>query len=105
MKLQSSSELKSAPLLVGEAALPTVGEDPVDDGLPDAVEQAPDVGGEHQRLVVLVSDCTHNERRGQRRHRTCRSCVERATTRCSQELTFFYQVTVQRNIETRLRVS
>lgn len=51
--------LHPCPLLVGKAALPTVGEDPVDDGLPDAVEQALDVGGEHQRLIVLVRHCRH----------------------------------------------
>lgn len=53
--------LRNAHWLAGEASLPTAGEDSVDDGLPDAVEQTPVVWTEHQRLVVLISNWTHRD--------------------------------------------
>lgn len=45
--------------LAGVASLPTAGEDSVDDGLPDAVEQTPVVRTEHQGLVVFIGNWTH----------------------------------------------
>lgn len=50
--------LRNIHWLAGEASLPTAGEDPVDDGLPDAVQQTSVVRTEHQRLVVFISNWT-----------------------------------------------
>lgn len=48
--------LRNVHQLAGVASLLTAGEDSVDDGLPDAVEQTSVVRTEHQRLVVFVGN-------------------------------------------------
>lgn len=84
-----------------EASLLAAGEHAVDDGLPDAVEQAPVVRTEHQRLVVLVRHWGSRQ--------TPRSWVPKYVAVKQKQrrtsITLFHDVTIKRHIKTHLRLS